>query len=329
MVLEEVARGAGLLVERAALLDADRFRHRDLHVVHVPAMPDRLEDPVPEAEDEDVPDRLLAQVVVDPVDLRLAEDLADLPVEADRRRQVAPERLLDDDPPPAPRVLLVVEPDAAELGDDLGERRRLGREVEEAVARGPALAVEVVEADRPARRRARDRRSCRAGSGSAPRTRPTPAVSMGSTRLNSSSDARSSARNASSAVRPPPDPHDRELVREQVRPPQLEERRDHLPVGEVAGGAEQHEGRRVRDPLEAQPFPQRVLERPAGGAALPESGQPQVARRARQPRRPTVRGAPAPSPHRAPRGPRPAARRARSAATAGCVVRHRCPPTRS
>ena len=76
-------RGAGLLVERAAILDADRLGHRDLHVVDVAAVPERLEDPVAEAEDQQVPDGLLAQVVVDAVDLRLAEDLADLAVEAD------------------------------------------------------------------------------------------------------------------------------------------------------------------------------------------------------------------------------------------------------
>ena len=154
MVLEDVARGAGLLVERASLLDADRLGHRDLHVIHVAAVPDRLEDPVPEAEDQDVADRLLAQVVVDPVDLRLAEDLADLAVEPDRRVQVAPERLLDHDPSPAGPVLLVVQPDAAELGDDLGERGRLGGQVEDPVAGGPALAVQLVEARRPAGRTA-------------------------------------------------------------------------------------------------------------------------------------------------------------------------------
>ena len=76
VVLEDVADGAGLLVERAAALDPDRLGDGDLHVVDVAPVPERLEDPVAEPEDQQVPDRLLAQVVVDPVDLRLAEDLA-------------------------------------------------------------------------------------------------------------------------------------------------------------------------------------------------------------------------------------------------------------
>ena len=146
MVLEEVAAGAGLLVERAAALDADRLGHRDLHVVDVAAVPDGLEDAVAEPEDQQVADRLLAEVVVDAVDLLLAEDLADLAVEADRRVEVVAERLLDDDPPPAALVALVVEADPAELRDDLGERRRLRGEVEEPVAAGAALLVEAVEA---------------------------------------------------------------------------------------------------------------------------------------------------------------------------------------
>ena len=114
-------------------------------MVDVAPVPERLEDPVAEPEDQQVPDRLLAEVVVDAVDLRLAEDLADLAVEPLGRLEVVAERLLDDDPPPAAVVLLVVEPAPPELADDLGELRRLGREVEEVVAARPVLEVDLVE----------------------------------------------------------------------------------------------------------------------------------------------------------------------------------------
>ena len=145
VVLQDVARRAGLLVERAPVLDAHRLGHGDLDVVHVAPVPDRLEEAVPKAEDHQVADGLLAEVVVDAVDLRLAEDLADLAVEFLCRRKVVSERLLDDDPPPATVVPLVVEADAPELGDDFRELRRLGREVEEAVAARAALLIERVE----------------------------------------------------------------------------------------------------------------------------------------------------------------------------------------
>ena len=71
VVLDDVAQGAGGLVEAAPVLDAERLGHGDLHVVDVAAVPDRLEDGVGEAQGQDVLDRLLPQVVVDPVDLRL------------------------------------------------------------------------------------------------------------------------------------------------------------------------------------------------------------------------------------------------------------------
>ena len=81
MVLDHVAQRARLLVVRAAALHAQGLGHRDLHVVDVIAVPERLEDAVGEPEDEDVLDRLLAEIVVDPVDLILAEDPVDHVVE--------------------------------------------------------------------------------------------------------------------------------------------------------------------------------------------------------------------------------------------------------
>ena len=75
MVLDDVAQGAGRLVEAAPLLHPERLGHGDLHVVDVAAVPERLEDGVGEAQGQDVLDRLLPEVVVDPVDLRLVEGL--------------------------------------------------------------------------------------------------------------------------------------------------------------------------------------------------------------------------------------------------------------
>src|SRR5207245_9404500 len=81
MVLDDVAHRPGLLVIAGPLLDPDRLRHRDLHVVDVLAVPDRLEDPVRETQDEDVLDGLLAQVMVDEEHLVVAENGVDHRVE--------------------------------------------------------------------------------------------------------------------------------------------------------------------------------------------------------------------------------------------------------
>src|SRR5712664_1332581 len=75
MVGHHVAKGAGGFIEAAAMLDADGFRGGDLHVVDVVPIPQRLDDVVGEAKDQNVLDRFFAKVMVDAVDLILVEDL--------------------------------------------------------------------------------------------------------------------------------------------------------------------------------------------------------------------------------------------------------------
>ena len=67
---------AGRVVITGAAADVDFLGHRDLHVVDVIAVPDRLEDRVGKPQHEQVLHRLLAQVVIDAIDLLLAETLA-------------------------------------------------------------------------------------------------------------------------------------------------------------------------------------------------------------------------------------------------------------
>ena len=281
VVLQDVARRAGLLVERAAVLDAHRLGHGDLDVVHVAAVPERLEEAVPEAEDHQVADGLLAQVMVDAVDLRLAEDLADLAVELLCRSEVVSERLLDDDPPPAAVVQFVVEADAPELGDDLRELRRLGREVEQAVAACAALLVKRVEMLGQAVERGglvevqllvfdplRERAPCRLVE-----------RQHAGVFLERAPDL---IAEGVVVVRAPADRQDNELVGQEVRPPQLVEGRHDLPVGEVAGRPEQHEDRRIRHAFQAKALAQDVLEL-AGECLAPRCmREPQLAHRLRR-----------------------------------------------
>ena len=97
MILDHVADRAGLIVESAAALDAEVFRHGDLHALDVVAVPERLQERVGEAEDEHVVHRPLAEVVVDAEDAALGKGCVQDPVELLRRRQVVSERLFDDD----------------------------------------------------------------------------------------------------------------------------------------------------------------------------------------------------------------------------------------
>jgi hypothetical protein len=101
VVLHHVADRAGLVVVAAARAHAQALGHGDLHVIDIVAVPDRLEDAVAEAEDQDILHRLLAQVVVDAVDLLLAEDAQQVLVEFLRAGEIMAEGLLDDDARPA------------------------------------------------------------------------------------------------------------------------------------------------------------------------------------------------------------------------------------
>ena len=69
MVLHHVTKRAGLLVVASAGPDAFGLRHRDLDVVDVLLVEERLEEAVGEPEHEDVLDGFLAEVVIDPEDV--------------------------------------------------------------------------------------------------------------------------------------------------------------------------------------------------------------------------------------------------------------------
>src|SRR5207237_365669 len=96
VVLDHVADRARLFVEAAAPLDPEALRHRDLHTLVVVAVPDRLEERVREAEEEEVLHRLLPEVVVDAEDGALVEDPVQRRVQRPRRGEVAAEGLLED-----------------------------------------------------------------------------------------------------------------------------------------------------------------------------------------------------------------------------------------
>ena len=206
----------------------------------------------------------LPEVVVDPVDLRLAEDLRHLAVEALRGLEVPPERLLDDDPPPAAARSLVVEAGAPEPADDLDERRRLGREVEQPVPARAALGVDRVEPGGEALGHRLVVEVAAVVADVLGEGRPRVAVERLDARVLR--DGLAQLRGVRLVVvRAPTHGDERELLREQVGPPQLEERRDDLAMREVAGRAEQDEGGRVRHPVEPEALPERV--RRAAGAA--------------------------------------------------------------
>ena len=92
-----------------------------MNVVDVSAVPDWLKDQVAKAEDQDITNGLFPEIVVNAVDLTLAEDFANLAVELHCGIKVATEGLLNDDASPATLTRLVIEPCSAETANDLWE----------------------------------------------------------------------------------------------------------------------------------------------------------------------------------------------------------------
>ena len=236
------------------MLDAERLGDRQLHVVDVAVAPDRLEDRVREPQGVDVLHRLLAQVVVDPVDLRLLEPAVDGAGQLARRLQVVAERLLDHDPH-AGRA--AVELGVAHPAHDHGEEAGRGRQVEHVMRSAAHVlvegrqtqgeVVEVLVVVEPARlvvdhlgeggpEPVVDRRP-RVGLDRRPRE----PAERGVVHLG--------ARVADQ----------RELRRQQAALRQVVDRRQQLPLREVAGRPEDGEQRGLGRPTHAQPGAQRVL----------------------------------------------------------------------
>ena len=144
MVRHHVAQRAGRVVETAAVADIELFVDRDLHMVDVVAIPDRLEHAVGEAQHQDVLHRLLAEIVIDPVDLVLIENSEQFVVQRLRRGEVGSERLFDHQPSPY-AVLLPQHPGAAEFAGDRRKGVRRRRQIEQAVAAGLPAGFEFLE----------------------------------------------------------------------------------------------------------------------------------------------------------------------------------------
>ena len=134
VILQHVAAHAGGVVIARARFHAHRLGHRDLHVIDVVAIPDRLEDGVGKAEDDQVLHGFFAQIVIDAIDLFFGKDVMHLLIQRHGRLQIAPEGFLDDEARPA--VFAVIQSRFAEMTHDGGIRFRRRGEIEQAIIGG-------------------------------------------------------------------------------------------------------------------------------------------------------------------------------------------------
>src|SRR6185312_10742983 len=101
VVLQDVPRRSGGVVEGGPTADADVLGHGDLHGVDEVRVPERLEQLVGEPQRHQILDGLLAQIVVDAEYVIGGEHTVDQLVELARTFQIVPEGLLDDNAAPA------------------------------------------------------------------------------------------------------------------------------------------------------------------------------------------------------------------------------------
>ena len=104
VTLDHVAHGSGRVVVGGAVAHAHGFGGRDLNVIDVHPVPQRLEKQVGEAKNQQVLHRLLAQVVVDAEHVVVFENTAQNAVQMLRALQVAAKGLLNDDTSTGGRV---------------------------------------------------------------------------------------------------------------------------------------------------------------------------------------------------------------------------------
>src|SRR5207245_7434018 len=100
-----VAQRTRLVVIVPAPFDANRFGSGDLQMIDPIAIPNRLEETVPEPEHHDVLDGFFPKEMIYPVDLTFAQDTEYLLIKSMCRGQIVPKRLLDDNAAPNPFLL--------------------------------------------------------------------------------------------------------------------------------------------------------------------------------------------------------------------------------
>ena len=98
VVLQHILENAGLLVIRAPPLHPQGFSGGNLDVVHMVMVPQRLKEGIAKADGQDVADHLLAQVMVDAVNLALLQGLGNTLVQFPGAGQVRTKRLFDHHP---------------------------------------------------------------------------------------------------------------------------------------------------------------------------------------------------------------------------------------
>ena len=120
------------VIVTGAMFHADLFGDSDLDVIDVVAVPERLKDGVRKTRHQNVLNGLFAQIMVNAIDLILAEGLMDLLIQVVCRGQVGSKWFFDDHAPPSAVLVQLI--GEAQQVNDIGENSRRRRHIIETVA---------------------------------------------------------------------------------------------------------------------------------------------------------------------------------------------------
>ena len=101
MILHHVTKRAGRFVECSSALHAYGLGNDQLDMIDIAPVPDRFENRVANAKNEQILGRLLSKVVIDPIDLVFLKNGRQLAVQLASGTQIMSKRLLDNNPAPA------------------------------------------------------------------------------------------------------------------------------------------------------------------------------------------------------------------------------------
>src|SRR5262245_31699129 len=113
-------------------------------MVDITPVPNRFEDRIAEAKDQNILHRLFSQVMIDTINLPLIQHAHDFGIERLCTFQVVTEGFFEDHPPPMP-VLSIRQSSCPELLDNPTKEFRRCGEVIKIVAPGPMVPVDLFQ----------------------------------------------------------------------------------------------------------------------------------------------------------------------------------------
>ena len=143
MILDHVPQCARVVVVLGTGAHAEVLADRDLHGVDPLPVPRGLDERIGEPEYQQILNGFLPEIVIDPVDLILAEVLVNELVQVAGRCEILSEGFLDDEPGPSPAPVQAGFPEAR---DRAGKSLRWQGHVEGVVGRDVVLAAQILEA---------------------------------------------------------------------------------------------------------------------------------------------------------------------------------------